>query len=96
MQRRDFFPGEEPGKIIRFSRVHGLLSGDERKPDDYNVLNTFSGFAIKPIAVARSGHNGSSAVSMLDRILGLLTQDNDAQILYLKKFIAHIAQISGG
>ena len=34
----------------------------------------------------------STAVSMLDRMLGLLTQDNDAQIKWLKQFIAWIAQ----
>ena len=91
VQRREFFPGEEPGALLRFSRVHGLLRGDERKPDDYSVLNTFSGFAIKPIATPDPAIM-STAISMLDRVLGLLTQDNDAQILYLKKFIAHIAQ----
>jgi Family of unknown function (DUF5906) len=90
-QRRDFFPGEEPAALLRFSRVHGLLGPEDRKSDDYTVFNTFPGFAIKPIATIDPG-TMQTAIGMLDRILGLLTQDNDAQILYLKKFIAHIAK----
>jgi hypothetical protein len=34
----------------------------------------------------------TAAVTMLDRLLGLLTKDNDAQILWLKKFLAWIVQ----
>lgn len=91
VQRREFYPGREPGAILVQSRLHGLLDSDERRPDDYRVLNTFNGFAIKPIAtidpVIMSG-----AITMVDRMLALLTQDNDAQMLWIKKFVAHIAQ----
>jgi hypothetical protein len=91
VQRREFFPGRDAGSIIRFSRLHGVLEEEERRPDDYSVLNTFSGFAIKPVATIDQTVMGR-AVAALDKMLGLLTQDNDEQIKWLKKFIAHIAQ----
>jgi len=91
VQRTEFFPGQDTGAILRFSRVHGLLKEEQRTPDDYSVLNTFPGFAIKPVATP-DPIIMAKAISMLDRMLSLLTQDNDAQILWLKKFIAHIAQ----
>lgn len=91
VSRREFFPGREAGSIIRFSRVYGVLKGDDRRPDDYGLLNTFSGFAIKPTATIDPVIM-KQAITAVDRMLGLLTQDNDDQILYLKKTVAHIAQ----
>jgi hypothetical protein len=85
----EFFPGQAPAAILRYSRVHGLLNGEDRYPDEYRVLNTFPGFAIKPIATIDEAVM-RPAVTMLDRMLGLLTQENDAQIKWLKKFIAWI------
>ena len=89
--RRDFFPGRDSGTIVRYSRSHGILNGEERQPDDYLILNTFPGFAIKPIGVIDQAI-WKHMVSMLDEMLGLLTKDNDAQMLWLKKFIAFIVQ----
>lgn len=91
VQGREFRPGREPGAVLRFSPVHGLLNGHDYLPDEYRLLNTFPGFFIKPIQIIDQAIM-RQAVTMLDRMLGLLTQENDAQILWLKKFNAHIAQ----
>jgi hypothetical protein len=91
VHRRDFFPGHEPGAVLRFSPVHGLLSGEERHPDEYTLLNTFPGFLIKPIGTIDPTVM-TRAVSLLDRMLGLLTQEHDAQMWWLKKFIAWTVQ----
>ena len=91
VKRREFFPGNEPGAILRFSPVHGIVSGEDRHGDEYKTLNVFPGFKIKPIATPDPTIM-ATAISMLDRMLGLLTQDNDAQMRWLKQFIAWIAQ----
>ena len=91
VKRREFFPGNEPGAILRFSPLHGIVTGDNRYGDEYRTLNVFPGFKIKPIAVPDPAIM-ALAISMLDRMLGLLTQDNDAQMKWLKQFIAWIAQ----
>jgi hypothetical protein len=88
---REFYPGHEPGALLRYSRVHGLLKGEERHPDEYRLLNTFPGFAIRPIATIDEAIM-RAALTMLDRMLGLLTRDNDVQMLWLKKWIAWVIQ----
>ena len=92
VKQQEFFPGHEPGSLLRFSPLHRILGRDhDRQPDEYSVLNTFPGFKVKPIATIDRAMM-SAAVTMLDRMLGLLTRDNDAQIKWLKQFVAHIAQ----
>jgi len=92
VQHRDFFPGHEPGSILRCTPNHLILPSDnEQQSDEYRTLNIFSGFKIKPIATVDPALM-STATSMLDKMLGLLTRDNDAQMKWLKQFIAHIAQ----
>lgn len=91
VQGAEFRPGEEPGAILRLSRVHGLLKGDDRHPDEYRVLNTFTGFSIRPVATIDPAIMGP-AVTMLDTMLGLLTRDNDAQMKWLKQSIAWTVQ----
>ena len=91
VQHREFRPGHRPGTILRYSPVHGLLNGEDRHPDEYKLLNTFPGFTIKPIGTVDPVIM-TRAVSMLDRMLGYLTQDNDAQIKWLKQFKAQVAQ----
>ena len=48
IQRVEFYPGYEPAAILRFSRVHGLVQGDQRA-DEYPLVNVYRGFSIKPI-----------------------------------------------
>ena len=91
VKRREFFPGNEPGAILRYSPLHGIVTGENRYGDEYQCLNVFPGFKIKPIATP-DPVTMAAAISMLDRMLALLTQDNDAQIKWLKQFIAWIAQ----
>ena len=91
VHRTEFRPGEEPGAILRFSRVHGIVRGEERHSDEYQLLNVYRGFSIKPIGAIDLAIM-QEAVSMLDAVLRLITQDNDAQMKWLKKFVAQIAQ----
>ena len=91
VQWREFYPGHEPGAILRRSPVHGLLNGEDRYPDEYRLLNTFPGFFIKPVATVDSAIM-AAVDAMLATMLGLLTRDNSDQILWLKKWIAWIVQ----
>ena len=91
VKRREFFPGDEPGALLRFSPLHGVVVGEDKHGDEYRTLNVFPGFKIKPIATPDPVIM-ATAISMLDKMLGLLTQDNDAQMRWLKQFVAHIAQ----
>ena len=91
VKRREFFPGHEPGAILRFSPVHGVVDGDDRYSDEYRTLNVFPGFKIKPIATPEP-EVMRRAVTMIDRMLALLTRDNDEQIKWLKQFVAWIAK----
>ena len=87
----DMYPGAEPGAILRCSPVYGLLKDEEAQPDEYKFLNIYRGFAIKPIGAINPALM-AKVVSMLDKMLGLLTRDNDAQMDWLKKFIAFTIQ----
>ena len=91
VKRREFFPGHEPGAIMRFSPVHNIVTGDDRYSDEYRVLNVFPGFKIKPVATPDPVIM-AKAVTAIDRMLGLLTRDNDEQIKWLKQFVSWIAQ----
>ena len=91
VQRADLYPDKPPGSILRYSAVHGLLNGEDRHPDEYRTLNVFRGFPIRPIAVVDPAVM-ARALSMLDRMLGLLTRDNDDQMLWLKKNLAWTIQ----
>ena len=92
VKHQEFRPAREPGAILRFSPLHGILEKDQdRQSDEYFLFNTFPGFKVKPIATIDPTIM-SIAISMLDTMLGLLTQDNTAQMKWLKQFIAHIAQ----
>ena len=87
VELHEFRPGQEPGAIMRFSRARGMVTADERYGDEYRILNTFPGFAIKPIGV-KDPVIWNRAMTMLDQMLGYLCRDNDAQMMWLKKFIA--------
>jgi hypothetical protein len=92
VDHREFRPGHQPGAILRFSRLYGLLGADEeQRGDEYRLFNTFSGFAVRPIAVIDPAIM-HSAITMLDRMLALLTQDNGAQMKWIKQFVGWIAQ----
>jgi hypothetical protein len=91
VEQSEFFPDRAPAAILRFSPVHGLLDGEQRRPDEYKLLNIFPGFPIKAIGTVDQAVM-ARAITMLDRMLGLLTQDNDAQILWLKQNTAWTLQ----
>jgi hypothetical protein len=94
VNRQVFLPGEMPGGVVRFSRVHELIKSENRQADEYLAFNTFPGFAIKPVSTINPTVM-QSAVSLLDRALGLVTKNNDERMLWLKKFIAHMVQYPG-
>ena len=83
----DMFPGEEPAAILRCSPVHGVLKTDEIQPDEYKAFNIYRGFIIKPASTINPDLM-RKCVTAVDRLFGLLTRDNDAQMDWLKKFIA--------
>jgi len=89
--RTDMFPGKEPAAILRYSPVYGLLASEETQPDEYKVLNTYRGFVIKPTGVIDEAIMGRT-ITALDRMLGLLTRENDLQMDWLKKFVAWTIQ----
>ena len=71
VQDRDFFPGHEPGSILRCTPNHIILPNDrEKQADEIFTFNVFPGFTIKPIATVDPVMM-STAVTMLDRMLGL-------------------------
>jgi hypothetical protein len=92
VDRQEFRPGYPSGCIMRASRASGILNGEDRRSDEYQIVNTFPGFPHQPVAVIDPAIM-RPAVTMLDRTLGLLTRDNDAQMLHCKKFVAHIVQM---
>ena len=66
------------------------MNGEDRYGDEYKTLNVFPLLQDQTHRHARSRHHGHGDFD--DRMLGLLTQDNDAQMKWLKQFIAWIAQ----
>ena len=87
----DMFPGEEPGAILRHSPVHGILKDQDWMPEEYMAVNIYRGFGIKPIGTVDLALM-ARVLGLLYRMLGLLTRDNPAQMLWLEKWIAWTIQ----
>ena len=83
----DLFPDAEPASILRYSPVYGMLKEDAGHQDEFKVLNIYRGFTIKPTQTINPDLM-RKCVTAVDRMLGLLTRDNDAQIKWIKQFVA--------
>ena len=83
----DLFPDAEPASILRYSPVYGMLKEDDAHQDEFKILNIYRGFIIKPASTVNPDIM-RKCVTAIDRMLGLLTRDNDAQIKWIKQFIA--------
>ena len=71
----NFSPATSRGRSLRYSPLHGDQSrAENRYGDEYRCLNVFPGFKIKPIATP-DPVTMAAAISMLDKMLALLTQD---------------------
>ena len=68
------------------------MVGEDKHGDEYRTLgNVFPGFKIKPIATPDPVIM-ATAIFDARQDAGALTQDNDAQMRWLKQFVAWIAQ----
>jgi hypothetical protein len=88
----DFFPGHEPAGILRFSPAQSeIVNGEVLRPDEFRVLNTFGGIALKPAGTIDPAMMAAT-MTFVDRMLGYLTQDNTAQMMWMKKNVAWTIQ----
>ena len=91
----DLYPDLPPGTVFRLSNENEVVPDDqEHKSGTITMFNTWRGWSIKPAP------NPDPALlvtcnDMLDRLLGYLTQDNKAQIAWLKQWIAWTIQFPG-
>jgi hypothetical protein len=92
---RDLFPDFQPGSIFRITRAGNIIPDDQdNEPGTLTMFNTWRGWPILPakevdLVLARK------CTVMMDRMFGYLTQDNPAQIEWLKKWIAWTVQHPG-
>lgn len=89
---RDLYPNLAPGAIYRISNLGEVLGDDDRDENgSLAVFNTWRGWQVKPAEIIQAGLMEQLG-SRLDKLLGLITRDNEAQIHWLKGWIAWIIQ----
>lgn len=92
---RDLFPDYQPGSIFRMTRAGDTIPDDQdSEPGTLTMYNTWRGWPILPTKTLDPVLLAKCEL-MLDRLFGLLTQDNVAQMEWLKKWIAWTVQFPG-
>ena len=92
---RDLYPDFHPGIVFRISRAGDVIPDDQdSEPGTMTMFNTWRGWPILP------SKNPDSKLldqcnSMMDKLFGLLAQGNDAQVNWLKQWIAWTVQFPG-
>lgn len=94
---RDLYPNLAPGSINRISSIGEILSDDDESDKTaLTVFNTWRGWPVDPtpdsqvdIALMKD------IVSKLDKVLGLLTRDNEDQMEWAKQWVAWTFQKPG-
>lgn len=92
---RDMYPDLTEGGVYRLNSASEILSDDfEAEEDTMVVFNTWRGWPIKPTVVV-DPELMEQCKSMLDRLLGYMTQDNPQQIEWYKDNVAWLFQHPG-
>jgi hypothetical protein len=92
---RDLFPDFQPGSVFRLTRAGNTLPDDQdSEPGTLTMFNTWRGWPILP-SKTPDDKLLLKCTSMMDRLFGYLTQDNKAQIEWLKQWIAWTVQNPG-
>lgn len=91
---RDLYPNEPRGTVFRVNRVGMRVDDDD--PEDYArmVFNTWKGWTVQAAQPA-DPELLKQCNSMLDRLLGYLTQGNERQMEWLKWWLAWTIQFPG-
>ena len=90
---RDMHPDLDPGGVYRFDTVGNMLA-DEDDGEGSTVFNTWRGWPIaRPEVVDPAVMKEFE--SYLDVLLGYMTQDNAAQIDWIKQWLAYTIQHPG-
>ena len=92
---RDLYPDFKPGSIFRLSRAGGIISDDQdNEPGMMTVFNTWRGWPILPTQNPDPDLL-AKCNSMLDKLMEYLSQNNEEQASWLKKWIAWTVQFPG-
>jgi hypothetical protein len=92
---RDLFPDFQPGSVFRMSRAGDTIPDDQdAEQGTLTMFNTWRGWPILPTRNVDQTLI-TKCHSMVDRLFGYLTQDNEIQIKWLKEWIAWTVQNPG-
>lgn len=93
VDRRDMYPDNEPGGIYRFDTIGNVIN-DDSEEEGITVFNTWRGWSIpRPDVVDTMVLQ--EVQQRVDRLLGLMTQDNAEQIDWIKQWLAWTIQHPG-
>lgn len=92
---RDLYPDFPPGAIFRLSRAGDVVPDDQdAEAGTMTIFNTWRGWPILP-AKNVDDKLVTKCISMMDRLFGYLSQDNERQALWLKQWLAWTVQNPG-
>lgn len=91
---RNLYPDQDPGAIFRVNRRGQIITDEAEDDSAAPVFNTWRGWPISPASPVNE-ELLNECVTKLDRLLGYLTCDNQAQIDWHKQWLAWIFQHPG-